>query len=69
MSGPQQQQIKMKSSNTNQVKVHCLSQELCDLFLESPLYDDCKVNTITSATKKLELTSKLKDGLRILSAL
>ena len=38
-------------------------------MLESPLDDDCKGNTVTNAIKKLELTSKLKDRLRKISAL
>ena len=66
---PQQQQIQMRSSSTNHVKVHRVSQELSRLLHESPLDDDCKVSAITSAIKKLEMTSELKDRLRISSAL
>ena len=65
----QQQQIRMRSSSTNLVKVHRLSQELYDLLLEFPLDDECKVSAITNVIKKLELTAKLKDRLRISSAL
>ena len=59
----------MEVSSCICVKVHCLSQELSDLLLESPLDDSCKVNTITNAVKKTGTDFKMKDRLKISSAL
>ena len=66
---PTNENIHQKAISTSRVKTHQFSRQLSTLLLEFPLDDDSKVNAITTAVRKTELLEKLKQKLKVSSAL